>query len=87
MADNLHTQVGAADTPAALAEAADTLVALAEAHIAPALLLAAGRLAGLEPLRPPERSARHLRLAGLHRNPCKIFGPEETVCHKKGKTL
>jgi len=40
LADNLHTQVGAADTPAALAEAADTLVALAEAHTGPALVAA-----------------------------------------------
>jgi hypothetical protein len=34
----LHTQVVAADTPAALPEAADTPVALAEAHIAPAVV-------------------------------------------------
>jgi hypothetical protein len=67
----MHTQVEVADTLLAFAEAhiglalpsADTLLALAEAHIVPALVLAAGRLAGLGPLRPPERFARHPQLA------------------------
>jgi hypothetical protein len=68
--DTLHTQVEAADRLAALAEthiapaeAAHTLAALAEACTVPALALAAGRLAGLGPPRPPERFARHPRLA------------------------
>ena len=66
--DTLRTQVEAADTPVALAEAhiepavaaeADRLLPLAEAHTVPALVVAAGQLAGLGPLRPPERFARH----------------------------
>lgn len=65
--DTLRTQVEAADTLVALAEAhiepavvaAHRLLPLAEARIVPALVLAAGRLAGLGPLRPPERFARH----------------------------
>ncbi len=95
--DTLQTQVGAADTPAAWAEeadmpaawaeAADTPVALAEAHIAPALVPAAGQLAGLGPLRLPERFQRHPQLARTYRISCKNVGPEGTVCHKKGKTL
>jgi hypothetical protein len=68
--DTLHTQVEAADTLVALAEAhigpapvaADRLLPLAEAHTVPALVLAAGQLAGLVPLRPPERFARHPQL-------------------------
>jgi hypothetical protein len=92
--DTLDTQAEAADTLVALAEAhtgpalvaADRLLPLAEARIVPALVLAAGQLAGLGPLRPPERFARHLQLARWFRNSCKIFGPERTVCHKKGKT-
>ncbi len=93
--DTLHTQV-AADTLVALAEAhiAPALAALAEAHIAPALaaahtalVLAAGRLAGLGPLREPEQFARHPQLQGSHRNSCKICYPKRTVCHKRGKTL
>jgi hypothetical protein len=104
----LRTQVAAADTLVALAEAhiAPALAALAEAHIAPALaapeeahivqalaavhtalVLAAGRLAELEPPRPPERFARRPRLAWLHRNSCRICYPKRTVCHKRGKTL
>jgi len=59
------------DTLDTRAEAADTKLALAEARIVPALVLAAGRLAGLAagrlaglvPLRPPERFARHPLLA------------------------
>jgi hypothetical protein len=92
--DTLHTQVKAADTLVALAEAhiepaeaAHTLAALVEACTVPALVLAAGRLAGLGPLRPLERFARRPQLARWFRNSCKIFGPEGTVCHKKGKTL
>ncbi|MGD0480016.1 MAG: hypothetical protein ABSA42_07590 [Terracidiphilus sp.] len=71
--DTLHTQVEAAEahTESAVAEAhigpalveADRLPSLAEAHIVPAQVLAAGRLAGLGPLRPPERFARHPQLA------------------------
>jgi hypothetical protein len=67
--DTLHTQVEAAETlvaPAeahiALAEVAHTPVALAEACTVPVLVPAAGRLAGPGPLRPPERFARHSRL-------------------------
>jgi hypothetical protein len=68
--DTLHTQVEAADTLVALAEAhtgpavaaADKLLPLAEARIVPALVPAAGRLAGLVPLRPPGRFARHPQL-------------------------
>jgi hypothetical protein len=67
--DTLHTQ--AADTLAALAEArigpgvpsADKQLSLTEAHTVPALVLAAGRLAGLGPLLLPERFARHPQLA------------------------
>ena len=61
--ETLHTQVEAADTLVAWAEAADTLGALAEAHIVLALVLAAGRVAGLGQPRPPERFARRPRLA------------------------
>jgi hypothetical protein len=93
--DTLHNQVEAADTLVAFAEAdigsalaaADRLMPLAEAHIVRALVLAAGRLAGLVPLRPPERVARHPQLARWLRTFCRIFGPEGTLCHKKDKTL
>lgn len=68
--DTLHTQVQAADTLVAFAEAhiepavvaADRLLPLAEARMARELVLAAGRLAGLVSLRPPERFARHPQL-------------------------
>jgi hypothetical protein len=69
--DTLHTQVEAADTLPAWAEArigpalvaADTLLPLAEAHIVPAPVLAARRIAGLGKLRPAERFAHHPQLA------------------------
>jgi hypothetical protein len=67
--DNIHTRAGAADTRVALAEehigpvvAADKLLALAEARTEPALVMAAGRLAGPGPLQPPERLERHPRV-------------------------
>jgi hypothetical protein len=99
-ADTLHTQAEAADTPVASAEAhigaaLEAHIGLAvEAHIEPALEAhtvaaagrLAGRLAGLGPLRPPERLARHPRVARWLRSSCKNVGPEGTLCHKKGKT-
>ena len=94
--DRLQTPVGAEDTLVALAEqrtgpavaAAHTVAAqVAEAHIVPALVLAAERLADLGRLRPPGRFARHSQLPMWLRISCKIFGPEGTLCHKRGKTL
>jgi hypothetical protein len=87
--------VALAEAHIAPAVAPDTLVALAEAAhrlaagacIVPVLVLAAGRLAGLGPLQPPGRFVRHSQRARWFRSSCKIFGPEGTVCHKKGKTL
>lgn len=71
--DTLHTQVEAAEahTESAVAEAhigpalveADRLPS-SGAHIGPAQVMAAGRLAGAGPLRPPERFAPHPQLAG-----------------------
>ena len=67
----MDTQVEAADTRAALAVAdiepalvaADRLLPLAAVHTVPESELAVERLAGLGLLRPPERFARHSRLA------------------------
>ena len=59
---HIGTALLAAHTVLAL-PLADKLLWLTAAHIVPALVLAAGRLAGLGPLRPPERLARHPQLA------------------------